>query len=73
MTSCPFEDQSGKSSRPRPRATRLVRTVHGRDANSRPSPEIGNGDPSKCCTGVQTSSTGLGLTICRGLIDLHRG
>ena len=39
-----------------PPATRLVRTVHGRDANSLSSPEIGKGDPSKCCTGVQTSA-----------------
>ena len=65
MTSCPFGYQSGESGHQRPRATttgvlppatRLVRTVRGRDANSRPSPEIGKGDPSKCCTGVQTSA-----------------
>ena len=69
MTSCPSEYQSGESGHQRPRATttgvlppatRLVRTVRGRDANSRPSPEIGKGDPSKCCTGVQTSRNARG-------------
>ncbi len=65
MTSCPFGYQIGESGHQRPKATttgvlppatRLVRTVRGCDANSRPSPEIGKGDPSKCCTGVQTSA-----------------
>ncbi len=65
MTSCPSEYQSDKSGHQRPRATttgflpaatRLVRTVRGRGVNSRPTPEMGKGDPTKSSTGVQTSA-----------------